>query len=46
MSLDILVGSGGVLSHAPRRRQAAIMLIDAFVPQVQAKGFWQPPCRI
>ena len=33
MSLDILVGSGGVLSHAPRRHQAAIMLIDGFLPQ-------------
>ncbi|MEA2103874.1 MAG: glutamate mutase L [Candidatus Cloacimonadota bacterium] len=33
MSLDILVGSGGVLSHAPRRNQAAMMLIDAFLPE-------------
>jgi len=33
MRLDILVGSGGVLSHAPRRVQAAIMLIDGFRPQ-------------
>lgn len=33
MSLDILVGSGGVLSHAPRRNQAAMMLVDAFLPQ-------------
>jgi hypothetical protein len=32
MSLDLLVGSGGVLSHAPRRAQAALMLIDAFEP--------------
>ncbi len=31
--LDLLVGSGGVLSHAPRRQQAAMMLIDAFVPE-------------
>jgi len=31
--LDLLVGSGGVLSHAPRREQAARMLIDAFVPE-------------
>ena len=31
--LNILVGSGGVLSHAPRRQQAALMLIDAFVPE-------------
>jgi uncharacterized protein (TIGR01319 family) len=33
MDLDLLVGSGGVLSHAPRREQAARMLIDAFVPE-------------
>ena len=26
MDLDLLVGSGGVLSHAPRRQQAAMML--------------------
>jgi uncharacterized protein (TIGR01319 family) len=31
--LDLLVGSGGVLSHAPRRAQAAMMLIDAFEPE-------------
>jgi hypothetical protein len=33
MELDILVGSGGVLSHAPRRVQAAFMLIDGFMPE-------------
>jgi len=33
MELDMLVGSGGVLSHAPRRQQAALMLIDAFQPE-------------
>ncbi|UCD95663.1 MAG: glutamate mutase L [Candidatus Zixiibacteriota bacterium] len=33
MTLDILVGSGGVLSHAPRRNQAALMLIDGFLPE-------------
>jgi len=32
MELDLLVGSGGVLSHAPRREQAARMLVDAFMP--------------
>ena len=32
-SLDMLVGSGGVLSHAPRRQQAMIMMIDAFQPE-------------
>jgi len=31
--LNMLVGSGGVLSHAPRRVQAAMMLIDAFLPE-------------
>lgn len=33
MDLDLIVGSGGVLSHAPRRQQAARMLIDAFQPE-------------
>ncbi len=33
MSLNILIGSGGALSHAPRRVQGALMLIDAFLPQ-------------
>lgn len=33
MSLDLLVGSGGVLSHAPRRNQSVMMLIDAFLPE-------------
>jgi len=33
MELDLLVGSGGVLSHAPKRNQAMRMLIDAFCPQ-------------
>src|SRR5262245_18200085 len=31
--LDLLVGSGGVLSHAPRRAQSALMMIDAFLPE-------------
>ena len=31
--LDLLVGSGGVLSHAPRRVQSALMMVDAFVPE-------------
>jgi hypothetical protein len=30
MALDLLVGSGGVLSHAPRRVQSMMMMIDAF----------------
>jgi hypothetical protein len=33
MRLDLIIGSGGVLSHAPRREQAALMMIDAFQPQ-------------
>jgi uncharacterized protein (TIGR01319 family) len=32
LGLDLIVGSGGVLSHAPRRVQAALMLIDSFEP--------------
>ena len=31
--LDMIVGSGGVLSHAPRRQQAMLMMIDAFQPE-------------
>ncbi|MCX7590249.1 MAG: glutamate mutase L, partial [Kiritimatiellae bacterium] len=33
MELDMLIGSGGVLSHAPRRNQAMAMMIDAFQPE-------------
>lgn len=33
MRLDMLVGSGGVLSHAPRREQAALMMLDAYQPE-------------
>ncbi|HHT9117872.1 MAG TPA: glutamate mutase L [Candidatus Hypogeohydataceae bacterium YC38] len=33
LTLDLLIGSGGVLSHAPRRSQAMMMLIDAFQPK-------------
>ena len=33
MAVDLLVGSGGVLSHAPRMEQTAMMLIDAFEPE-------------
>ena len=33
MKLNLLVGSGGVLSHAPRMQQTAIMLVDAFQPE-------------
>lgn len=33
MRLNLLVASGGVLSHAPRMVQTAMMMIDAFVPE-------------
>jgi uncharacterized protein (TIGR01319 family) len=33
MELGLIIGSGGVLSHAPRREQAALMMIDAFQPE-------------
>jgi hypothetical protein len=33
MTLGLIVGSGGVLSHAPRRHQTVMMLIDAFLPE-------------
>ncbi len=33
LKLDLLVGSGGVLSHAPRRSQAMLMMMDAFLPE-------------
>ena len=33
LGLDLLVGSGGVLSHSPRRVQAALMMIDGLAPE-------------
>lgn len=33
--LGMLIGSGGTLSHAPRRAQAAMMLLDAFQPEAE-----------
>ena len=33
LELGLIVGSGGVLSHAPRRVQAALMMMDAFLPE-------------
>ena len=33
MKLDLLVASGGVLSHAPRMHQTAALLIDSFEPE-------------
>ena len=32
MQLNLFIGSGGVLSHAPRRRQSLMMMIDSFQP--------------
>ncbi|MBI2192277.1 MAG: glutamate mutase L [Planctomycetes bacterium] len=32
MNIGMIIGSGGVLSHAPDRRAAALMLLDAFEP--------------
>jgi uncharacterized protein (TIGR01319 family) len=31
--LDMIVGSGGVLSHAPHRAQTALMMLDAYQPK-------------
>lgn len=31
-ALDLIIGSGGILSHAPRRVQAMLMMIDAYAP--------------
>ena len=33
MRVDLIVGSGGVLSHAPRMDQTVAMIIDAFEPR-------------
>lgn len=33
MNLDMIVGSGGVLSHAPRRAESAYMMLDAYQPE-------------
>jgi uncharacterized protein (TIGR01319 family) len=33
IDLDMIVGSGGVLSHAPKREQAALMMLDAYQPE-------------
>ncbi len=32
LTLDLIVGSGGILSHAPRRVQSMIMMVDAYEP--------------
>jgi len=33
MTLDMVIGSGGVLSHAPKRAQSALMMLDAYEPE-------------
>jgi len=33
MELDMVIGSGGVLSHAPIRAQSALMMMDAYRPE-------------
>ncbi|BCW94940.1 MAG: glutamate mutase L [Fimbriimonadales bacterium] len=33
MTLDMIIGSGGVLSHAPKRAQSALMMMDAYQPE-------------
>lgn len=33
MELDLIIGSGGVLSHAPQRAQSALMMMDAYQPE-------------
>jgi hypothetical protein len=32
LKLDLIVGSGGILSHAPRRVQSMLMMVDAYQP--------------
>ncbi len=32
LQLDLIVGSGGILSHAPRRVQSMLMMVDAYEP--------------
>jgi uncharacterized protein (TIGR01319 family) len=33
LKLDMIIGSGGVLSHAPLRAQSALMMLDAYQPE-------------
>ncbi|MBI2844761.1 MAG: glutamate mutase L [Armatimonadetes bacterium] len=33
MDLDMVIGSGGVLSHAPRAAETAYMMLDAYQPE-------------
>jgi len=31
-TLDLIIGSGGILSHAPRRTQSMLVMVDAYEP--------------
>lgn len=33
LSLDMIIGSGGVLAHAPEMAQTALMMLDAYAPE-------------
>ena len=39
MGIDIIVGTGGLLSHAPRRIQSLLILTDAFQPEGVTRVF-------
>jgi uncharacterized protein (TIGR01319 family) len=39
MKINVIVGTGGLLSHAPRRIQSLLILIDAFQPEGVARVF-------
>ena len=39
MKINIIVGTGGLLSHAPRRIQSLLILIDAFQPEGVTRVF-------
>jgi uncharacterized protein (TIGR01319 family) len=39
MDIDIIAGTGGLLSHAPRRQQSMLILTDAFQPEGVTKLF-------
>lgn len=47
LELDVVIGSGGVLSHAPDRRSAMLMMLDAFelsgITQVTVDSIFMMP---
>lgn len=47
MQLDLVIGSGGVLSHAPNRLEAALMMLDGFglqgVTQIAVDSIFMMP---